>query len=53
MTGASAPLLLEYKSDLIDGIDSGVQWLYDRLGAQRQEFYRLAGADLLRLAADD
>ena len=33
----------------------GAQRLYDRLGVQRQEevFYRLAGADLLRLAADD
>ncbi len=31
------------------------QRLYDRLGVPRQEkvFYRLAGADLLRLAADD
>jgi len=33
----------------------GAQRLYDRLGVPRQEkvFYRLAGADLLRLAADD
>ncbi len=31
------------------------QRLYDRVGAKRQEkvFYRLAGADLLRLAADE
>jgi len=33
----------------------GAQRLYDRLGVPRQDkvFYRLAGADLLRLAADD
>lgn len=33
----------------------GAQRLYDRLGVPRQEkvFYRLAGADLLRLATDD
>jgi GNAT superfamily N-acetyltransferase len=33
----------------------GAQRLYDRLGVRREEkvFYRLAGADLLRLAADD
>jgi GNAT superfamily N-acetyltransferase len=35
--------------------NSGAQRLYDRLGVPRQEkvFYRLAGADLLRLAGDD
>lgn len=35
--------------------NAGAHRLYDRLGVPRQEkvFYRLAGADLLRLAADD
>ena len=39
----------------MDPGNAGAQHLYDRLGVPRQEkvFYRLAGADLLRLAADD